>query len=113
MTPKLPLSHGWKHRVHSSVLHFPALDSLDSTIHMPFFKRPVSLAQYISIPRSACYNGPRSARTRVVVIGTTRYLRTDRSRGALADAQSCTSRPVRPTCRCGATHVPTVPSADY
>ncbi len=46
MPPKLPLRRGWKRRVHSSVLHFPALDLLDWTIHMPFFKRPDSLDHF-------------------------------------------------------------------
>ncbi len=46
MHPKLPLSHGWKHRVRSSVLSDVILNLVDSPINVPFFLRPESLNQY-------------------------------------------------------------------
>ncbi len=44
MPPKLALPRGWKRRVRSFFTSDPILNLLDSTINVPFFLRPESVA---------------------------------------------------------------------
>ena len=46
MPPKLALPRGWKPRARPSLLSDVILNLLDSTINVPFFKRPKSVVQY-------------------------------------------------------------------
>ena len=52
MHRKMPLPRGWKRCVRSSFLSDVILNLPDSTINLPFFKRPVSLGLLHQEPRN-------------------------------------------------------------